>query len=113
MYTPGSSTFLVSVNTPFEISNPNNCFILLDINLLNHKINKANPKIDKPINYETGADIQALYVYLGKGWSPYEAHKSFLYVFKTANNEPNHKRYKIIKDFIEKYDKGEVSNVKR
>ena len=72
-----------------------------------------NPKIDKPINYETGADIQALYVYLGKGWSPYEAHKSFLQVFRTANNEPNHKRYKIINDFISKYDRGEVSDVKK
>lgn len=72
-----------------------------------------NPKIDQPINYETGADIQALYVYLGKGWSPYEAHKTFLQVFKTSNNEANHKRYKIINDFISKYDKGEVSDVKK
>ena len=72
-----------------------------------------NPKIDKPINYETGADIQALYIYLGKGWSPFEAHKSFLYVFRTASSEENHKRYKIINDFISKYDRGEISDVKK
>ena len=72
-----------------------------------------NPKIKRPINYETGADIQALYVYLGKGWSPFEAHKSFLKVFRTANGDANHKRYKIIRDFIIKYDRGEVSDLKK
>jgi hypothetical protein len=68
-----------------------------------------NPKLDRDISYETGADIQGLYVYLGKGWSPYEAHKTFLQVFRNAKNEPNHKRYKIINDFISKYEKGLVS----
>ncbi len=70
-----------------------------------------NPKIQRKIEYETGADIQALYIYLGKGWSPLEAHKSFLKVFKTSNNDMNHKRYKIIKDFIDKYDKGKIERV--
>jgi hypothetical protein len=65
-----------------------------------------NPKIGKPIESETGADIQALYIYLGKGWSPVEAHLAFLHVFKTAANDSNHKRYKIIDDFILKYEKG-------
>jgi hypothetical protein len=41
--------------------------------------------------------------------SPYEAHKTFLQVFRNANNDPNHKRYKIINDFISKYEKGLVS----
>jgi hypothetical protein len=71
-----------------------------------------NPHIDRPISYESGADIQGLYVYLGKGWSPYEAHKTFLQVFKNANNELNHKRYKIINDFISRYEKGQVSKQK-
>jgi hypothetical protein len=72
-----------------------------------------NPKINRPISYETGADIQALYVYLGKGWSPFEAHKSFLHVFKKANGVENHKRYKVIRDFIDKYDRGKVSTLKK
>jgi hypothetical protein len=72
-----------------------------------------NPKINRKIDYETGADIQALYIYLGKGWSPLEAHKSFLNVFNNDNNEMNHKRYKIIKDFIDKYDKGKIERVKK
>lgn len=71
-----------------------------------------NPKIDRPISYETGADIQGLYVYLGKGWSPIEAHHAFLKVFKTSNNKENHKRYKILRDFIDKYDKGQIARVK-
>jgi hypothetical protein len=70
-----------------------------------------NPKINRKIEYETGADIQGLYIYLGKGWSPIEAHSAFLDVFKSANNEMNHKRYKIINDFIDKFDKGHVEQV--
>jgi hypothetical protein len=65
-----------------------------------------NPKIGKRIDNETAADIQALYIYLGKGWSPVEAHLAFLHVFKYARNDSNHKRYKIIDDFILKYEKG-------
>lgn len=72
-----------------------------------------NPKLGRPISYESGADIQGLYVYLGKGWSPYEAHKSFLQVFRKANGKENHKRYKIIRDFIMRYDKGDVSSLKQ
>lgn len=71
-----------------------------------------NPKLNRKIEYETGADIQGLYIYLGKGWSPIEAHKSFLKVFKTANTKSNHKRYKIIKDFIDKYDRGKVEKMR-
>jgi len=72
-----------------------------------------NPKLDRKIEYETGADIQALYIYLGKGWSPVEAHKAFLKVFRSAKSKGNHKRYKIIRDFIEKYENGNVAKVKR
>jgi hypothetical protein len=63
-----------------------------------------NPDINRPISYETGADIQALNIYLSKGYPEIEAHQAFLYVFKNANNEQNHKRYKIINDFISKFN---------
>ena len=99
----------VSKNKFMEYTIPMRLVILL--HEFSHKY--LNPKIDKPISYETGADIQGLYVYLGKGWSPYEAHKTFLQVFKNANNEPNHKRYKIINDFISKYEKGHISQQKK
>lgn len=71
-----------------------------------------NPKLGREIEYETGADIQGLYVYLGKGWSPLEAHQGFLNVFRTSKTPMNHKRYKILKDFIDKYERGKISNVK-
>jgi len=99
----------VSKNKFMQYTIPMRLIILL--HEFSHKY--LNPKIDKPISYETGADIQGLYVYLGKGWSPYEAHKTFLQVFKNANNEPNHKRYKIINDFIAKYEKGQISKQKK
>lgn len=71
-----------------------------------------NPNIMRPINDETSADIQGLYIYLGKGWSPVEAHKAYLKVFRSANSKSNHKRYKIIRDFIDKYDRGKIAKVK-
>ena len=71
-----------------------------------------NQKQGNEISYETGADINALYVYLGKGWSEIEAHQSFLYVFKDANTKDNHKRYLIIRDFIDKYNRGEIEKCK-
>jgi len=71
-----------------------------------------NPDIAKPISYETGADINGLSVYLSLGYSPLEAHYAFLNVFRDANNANNTKRYKIIKDFIEKFTSGELSKCK-
>jgi len=69
-----------------------------------------NNKIGKPIEYETGADINALNIYLSLGYSPLEAHYAFLKVFNHANNEDNRKRYLIIQDFIDKFTKGELNN---
>jgi hypothetical protein len=70
-----------------------------------------NPTIGRPISYETGADIQALNIYLSLGFSELEAHQAFLYVFKNADTEENHKRYKIINDFITKFNKGQVAAI--
>lgn len=71
-----------------------------------------NPTINRQIDSETGADISALYIYLGKGWSPFEANKSFLNVFRKANSDSNHTRFKIVRDFIDKYDRGLVEQIK-
>lgn len=64
--------------------------LIILLHEFSHKF--LNPKIDKPISYETGADIQGLYIYLGKGWSPYEAHKTFCKYLKKQKMNP------IIKD---------------
>jgi hypothetical protein len=98
----------VSKNSFLRYSVPMRIIILM--HEFAHKY--LNPKLDRKIEYETGADIQALYVYLGKGWSPIEAHQAFLKVFRNANNKGNHKRYKIIKDFIDKYENGQIERVK-
>lgn len=67
-----------------------------------------NPQIGQPISYETGADINGLNMYLSLGYSPIEAHYAFLYVFRGANNEMNRKRYMVIKDFIKKFENGQL-----
>ncbi|PIZ52153.1 hypothetical protein COY27_01095 [Candidatus Woesearchaeota archaeon CG_4_10_14_0_2_um_filter_33_13] len=67
-----------------------------------------NPRINKPIGYEVGADINALNIYLSLGYPPSEAHYAFLHVFKDNNNADNAKRYLIIKDFIDKFTRGEI-----
>ena len=105
----GSGIIEVSKSKFIEYTIPMRLVILM--HEFAHKY--LNPTIDRPINYETGADIQALYVYLGKGWSPYESHKAFLHVFRNANGDANHKRYKIIRDFIMKYEDGKVSSLKK
>lgn len=69
-----------------------------------------NPEMGSPIDYETGADINALSIYLSLGYSPLEAHYAFLNVFKDANNAGNKKRYLIIQDFIDKFTNGEFKN---
>ena len=67
-----------------------------------------NPEDGNQIGYETGADINALNMYLSLGYSEIEAHQAFLYVFKGAASKGNHKRYLIIKDFIKKFSNGEL-----
>ena len=67
-----------------------------------------NPKIGRPIGYETGADINALKIYLSLGFPEIEAHRAFLTVFRNAKGEENHKRYKIINDFITKFNAGMI-----
>lgn len=67
-----------------------------------------NPEDGNAIGYETGADINALNIYLSLGYSEIEAHQAFLFVFKGAATEGNHKRYLIIKDFIKKFHDGDL-----
>ena len=98
----GSGIIEISKNKFLDYTIPMRLVILL--HEFGHKY--LNPKMNRSIDYETGADISALYVYLGKGWSPFEANKSFLNVFRKANSDSNHKRFKIVRDFIYKYDRG-------
>lgn len=67
-----------------------------------------NPENGNHIGYETGADINALNMYLSLGYSEIEAHQAFLFVFRGAATKGNHKRYLIIKDFIKKFSSGDL-----
>ncbi len=109
------------VNTPARIGHNSgvievskDCFLKYSIPMrmiiLLHEYSHKwkNPKNGRKINYETGADIAALYMYLSLGYSEMEAHQAFLTVFRGANNEVNRHRYLIIKDFIDKYKKGKL-----
>lgn len=69
-----------------------------------------NGDINRAIDDESGADINALKIYLSLGYSPTEAHFAFLHVFKGANNESNSKRYAIIKRFIDDFTSGKLTS---
>lgn len=63
-----------------------------------------NPKMGLEINNETGADINALYIYLGLGFSKVDAIFVFANVFLKAQTEGNIKRMRVIMDYINKFD---------
>ncbi len=80
--------------------------MLILLHEFSHKY--QNPKRGRRIDDEVAADVHALHIYLGRGYSEFEAHKTFLYVFEYAKSKENHRRYKVIKDFIERYTNGEI-----
>ncbi len=68
-----------------------------------------NPKLGRDIGDEVAADINALNIYLSLGYPDIEANQAFLAVFRKADTEQNHKRYLILRDFIERFGRGEIS----
>lgn len=94
----------VSKRSFYKYTIPMRMIILLHEYSHKHK----NPEINRPISDEFSADINALNMYLAMGYPDIEALQAFLYVFRGANNQMNHKRYLIIRDFIRKYKSGEL-----
>ena len=70
-----------------------------------------NPKVNRDISDEVGADINALNIYLSLGYPDIEAEYAFLRVFKGANNVMNKKRFLILDDFIKKFSTGQLENI--
>lgn len=64
--------------------------------------------INDDIADETQADLNGLYVYLGKGFPRVEAHKAFLNVFDKADTYENERRYHKIRGYISAFDKGRI-----
>jgi hypothetical protein len=63
-----------------------------------------NPKINLKIENEFGADINALYIYLGLGFSKVDAIYVFANIFLKAQTDTNRERMKLIMDYIEKFE---------
>jgi hypothetical protein len=68
-----------------------------------------NPKIGLQISNEIGADINALYIYLGLGFSKIDAICVFANVFLKAQTPSNVKRMRKIMDYINKFENGQFA----
>lgn len=68
-----------------------------------------NPKIGLEISNEIGADINALYIYLGLGFSKIDAICVFANVFLKAQTKGNIERMRKIMDYIQRFENGEFA----
>ena len=68
-----------------------------------------NPKIGLEINNEVGADINALYIYLGLGFSKIDAICVYANVFLKAQTKGNIERMRKIMDYIAKFENGDFA----
>lgn len=65
--------------------------------------------LNKDMANEIQADLNGLYIYLGLGYSPIEAHRAFLYVFDNADTDGNNMRYDMIKKYIIDFYNGNIA----
>jgi len=70
-----------------------------------------NPKMDLKIENEVGADMNALYIYLGLGYSKVDAIYVFANVFLKAQTASNMDRMRKIMDYISRFEKEEFAKI--
>jgi hypothetical protein len=70
-----------------------------------------NPKMNLDISNEIGADINALYIYLGLGFSKIDAICVFANVFLKAQTNENIVRMRKIQEYIQKFENEEYAKV--
>ena len=70
-----------------------------------------NPKIGLQISNEFGADINALYIYLGLGFSKIDAITVFAKVFLKAQTDSNMQRMRKILDYINRFENKEYAQL--
>jgi hypothetical protein len=58
-----------------------------------------------------GADINALYLYLGTGWSKIDAITVFAKVFLKAQTDSNILRIRKIQDYIQRFENQEYAQI--
>lgn len=68
-----------------------------------------NPKLGLPISDEVGADLNALYLYLGSGFSKVDAIYVFCNVFLKAQTPSNMNRMKKIYEYIKRFENQEFA----
>lgn len=70
-----------------------------------------NPKIGLEISNEIGADINALYIYLGLGFSKIDIICVFANVFLKAQTKGNIERMRKIMDYIQKFENQQFAEL--
>lgn len=68
-----------------------------------------NPKIGLEIENEIGADINALYIYLGLGFSKVDALYVYANIFLKAQSKGNSERMRRICDYIKRFEANEFA----
>lgn len=81
--------------------------VIIDLHEFSHKY--KNPKMGLPISNEIGADINALYIYLGLGFSKVDAIYVFANVFLKAQTPQNIDRMRKIMDYIQRFENEEFA----
>jgi hypothetical protein len=71
-----------------------------------------NPKMDLAIENEVGADLNALYIYLGLGYSKVDAIYVFANVFLKAQTRGNMDRMRKIMDYIKRFENEEFAKIR-
>ena len=61
--------------------------------------------LNKNIDDETEADLNGLLIYLGLGYPRIEGYEAFLQVFEGSPTAENKKRYDVINEFIQNFEK--------
>ena len=106
--TPARTGIIETAKTKFDGYTVAMRMIIL-LHEFSHKY--KNPKIGLEISNETGADINALYIYLGLGYSKIDAICVFGNVFLKAQTKGNIERMRKIMDYIQRFENQEFASV--
>lgn len=83
--------------------------VMITLHEFSHKY--KNPKINLEISNEIGADINALYIYLGLGFSKIDAICVYANVFLKAQTASNITRMRKINDYIRRFENNEYARL--
>ena len=105
----GHSTGIIEVSAAKFINYTIPMRVMILLHEFSHKY--KNPKIGLKIENEVGADINALYIYLGMGFSKIDAITVFGKVFLKAQTPQNRERLRKILDYINKFENQEFAKI--